>query len=190
VIFLEHPDGSSGFERTMDDANTRSVVRRTLCFLQQHLDVEHTQCGAGDGGPATAAFLDRPMSLALDRQGNLYVSEQHAHRVRRVDAQSGVITTVVGTGGAGSTGDGGPATRAQVNYPKVAIDAADNIYIGEVDGYRIRRIDARTGSSPQWPERVCRASAAMAVLQHLRRLLGRSDSRSIATRISTSPIPR
>jgi acetyl esterase/lipase/sugar lactone lactonase YvrE len=145
VTFLEHADGSSGFERTIDDAITRDVVRGTLCFLQLRLEVEDTQCGAGDAGPATAAFLDRPMSVALDAEGNLYVSEQRAHRVRRVDAETGVITTVVGTGAAGSSGDGGPARRAQVNYPKVAIDAAGNIYIGEVDGYRIRRIDARTG---------------------------------------------
>jgi DNA-binding beta-propeller fold protein YncE/acetyl esterase/lipase len=99
----------------------------------------------GDGGPATAAFLDKPVSVALDARGNLYIGEQRGHRVRRVDLRTGIITSVAGTGSAGSTGDGGPATRAQVNYPKVAVDPAGNIYVGEVDGYRIRRIDARTG---------------------------------------------
>ena len=99
----------------------------------------------GDGGPATAAFLDKPVSVTLDARGNLYIGEQRGHRVRRVDRRTGIITTVAGTGSAGSTGDGGPATRAQVNYPKVAVDPAGNIYVGEVDGYRIRRIDARTG---------------------------------------------
>ena len=99
----------------------------------------------GDGDVATKAFLDRPMSIAIDARGNLYVSEQRGHRVRRIDARTGVISTVVGTGVAGSSGDHGPATRAQVKYPKVALDRAGNLYVGEVDGYRIRRVDARSG---------------------------------------------
>jgi acetyl esterase/lipase len=65
--------------------------------------------------------------------------------VRRVDARTGIITTVAGTGSAGSAGDGGAASRAQVNYPKIALDRSGNLYIGEVNGYRIRRVDARTG---------------------------------------------
>ena len=99
----------------------------------------------GDGALATNAFLDRPVSLAMDASGNLYVGEQRAHRVRRIDARTGVIATILGNGTAGSSGDGGPATRARTNYPKVALDRHANIYVGEVDGYRIRRIDARSG---------------------------------------------
>jgi acetyl esterase/lipase/sugar lactone lactonase YvrE len=81
----------------------------------------------------------------MDASGHLYVGEQRSHRVRRIDARTGVISTVVGNGTPGSSGDGGVATRAQTNYPKVALDRDGNIYVGEVDGYRIRRIDARSG---------------------------------------------
>ena len=156
VVILEHPDGQSGFERARGDSTTSVVVRGTLCFLQRSMRAAETQCVTtparassadtiGDGGPATEAFLDRPVSLALDTDGTLYVSEQRSHRVRRVDGRTGVITTVLGTGVAGSSGDGGPATHAQVNYPKITLDRRGNLYVGEVNGYRIRRVDARTG---------------------------------------------
>src|SRR5262249_16929764 len=71
---------------------------------------------AGDGGSALAAQLAWPVSVALDSSGNIYVADSANHRIRRI-AQDGIITTVAGSGGAGSSGDGGLATSAQLNSP-------------------------------------------------------------------------
>lgn len=97
---------------------------------------------AGDGGPATAAQLTYPTALAVAPDGTLLIADARAHVVRRVDA-SGIITTIAGTGQAGSSGDGGPATSAEIDSPEgVAVHPADgSIYISEWGGHRIRRID-------------------------------------------------
>lgn len=67
---------------------------------------------SGDGGPATSAQLSGPSSVATDASGNLYISDLSNQRIRKVDAATGIISTVAGTGGAGFSGDGGPATSA------------------------------------------------------------------------------
>src|SRR5204862_8251805 len=83
---------------------------------------------AADGGPAQAALLNGPFDVAFDRAGNLCFSDTSNHRIRRVDARSGVITTVAGNGEAGYSGDGGPAVRALLNEPYgIAIDRAGTI---------------------------------------------------------------
>lgn len=69
---------------------------------------------SGDGGPATAAGLVDPYGVCLDGQGNLFVTQRNAHRIRKIDT-NGVITTVAGTGESGYSGDGGPATQATLN---------------------------------------------------------------------------
>lgn len=100
----------------------------------------------GDFGPAHRARLNDPAGLAVDAAGNLYISDNFQHRVRRVDARSGIITTVAGTGAPGSDGDGGPATRARLGRPTgLALDAAGNLYVVDTSGSRLRRVDARTG---------------------------------------------
>src|SRR5215213_7249338 len=72
---------------------------------------------AGDGGPAGKAKLDQPFDVALDRAGNLYFSDTFNHRIRRVDAKTGAISTVAGNGKKGFAGDGGKATDASLNEP-------------------------------------------------------------------------
>jgi sugar lactone lactonase YvrE len=96
---------------------------------------------AGDGGSAVAASLDDPMGLALDSTGNVYIADFANDAVRKVD-RAGVITSVVGTGVPGFSGDGRPAVAAQLDAPSgLAFDAAGNLFV--VDGYNdvIRKID-------------------------------------------------
>ena len=95
----------------------------------------------GDGGPANAAMLDDPIGVALDSAGNLYIADQSNHRIRRVDA-SGNISTVAGAGTGGFSGDGGPATAAELDNPQsVALDGAGNLYIADTNNHRIRKVD-------------------------------------------------
>ena len=101
---------------------------------------------AGDGGPARQALLNEPFMCAFDAGGNLYVAEATNHCVRRIDAATGVITTVAGTGSSGYAGDGGLATRATLNQPySLQIDANGDIYIVDRLNAVIRKVDAITG---------------------------------------------
>ena len=101
----------------------------------------------GDGGPAAAAQFNFPNSAALDAAGNVYIADRENHRIRRVDAASGEISTVAGTGEAGFSGDGGPAAAAQLRLPRdTAVDAAGNLYIADTNNRRIRKVDAATGN--------------------------------------------
>lgn len=103
-----------------------------------------TQGTAGDNGPATQAQLSNPVGLTVDRQGNLYISDQD--RVRKVDAMTGYISTYAG-GGNAVVGDGGPATAAKLSLPRgLAVDVAGNLYIADESNNRIRKVEARTGN--------------------------------------------
>ena len=96
----------------------------------------------GDGGAATSAQL-HPDDVAVDGAGNLYIADTRNLRIRKVDACTGNISTIAGTGTEGYGGDGGPATSAQLNTPTgVAVDASGNVYIADYSNYRIRKVDA------------------------------------------------
>jgi YD repeat-containing protein len=110
---------------------------------------------AGDGGPAGKARLNRPEKITLGPDGTLYIADTRNHRIRRV-SPDGVITTLTGTGDAGSAGDGGPAGQAQLNQPQsVALGPDGSLYIADTGNHRIRRVTqdgtittvAGTGSS-------------------------------------------
>lgn len=101
---------------------------------------------AGDGGPATKAELNEPYEVRFDRAGNLLFVEMQNQLVRRVDAKSGTIQTIAGTGKRGFSGDGGPAIAAQLSSPhSIALDQNDNLYIADIGNHRIRKVDAKTG---------------------------------------------
>src|SRR3954449_12899666 len=72
---------------------------------------------SGDGGPAAEAKLNGPFDVTFDAKGNLFVSDTGNHRVRRIDAKTGVMTTVAGCGAKGFSGDGGPAVEAKLDEP-------------------------------------------------------------------------
>jgi sugar lactone lactonase YvrE len=106
-----------------------------------------TQGYKGDGGSATSAELYGPAGVAVDASGNLYIADASNNRVREVNAATGVITTVAGTGVAGYSGDGGPATSAELNDPSgIAVDAAGDLYIADTGNNRIREVSAKTGT--------------------------------------------
>ncbi len=99
----------------------------------------------GDGAQATAAAIDDPNDIVFDRYGNLYFTEQLAHCVRKID-NSGIISTIAGTGTAGFGGDWGPATAAQLNQPTgMAIDSSGNLFIADAANNRVRKINKSTG---------------------------------------------
>ena len=99
---------------------------------------------SGDGGPATEAALNNPAGVAVDGTGHLFIAD--GDRIRRVDAATGIITTVAGTGESGFSGDGGPATEAVLNFPNgLAIDQSGNLFISDFSNLRIRKVDATTG---------------------------------------------
>ena len=100
----------------------------------------------GDGGPAISAQLRQPMGVAVDAAGNLFIADSADHRIRRVDAATGLISTVAGDGTSGFSGDGGPAISAQLSAPFVVdVDGAGNLFIADLGNQRIRRVDAATG---------------------------------------------
>ncbi len=95
----------------------------------------------GDGGPAEEAGLHWPTALEFDGDGNLYLADTFNHAIRKL-APDGTLTTVVGTGVKGSSGDGGPATQAQISQPfGVALDSDGTLYVGDRGNFRIRRVD-------------------------------------------------
>ena len=96
---------------------------------------------SGDGGPATEATLNRPHDVALAPDGSLYIADYGSNRVRKVDPH-GVITTVVGSGKRGYSGDGGPATQASLNGVRdVAVAPDGTIYVADEDNHRIRKVN-------------------------------------------------
>ena len=105
-----------------------------------------TEAYAGDGGPAVEASFVHPSGLVIDKDGNLYVADWGSSTVRKINAKTGIITTIAGTGEGDFYGDGGPADKAALSgCNELAIDKDGNIYVTDSYNNRIRKIDAETG---------------------------------------------
>ena len=105
-----------------------------------------TEGFSGDGGPATAASLSNPSGVAVDANGNAYISDSGNSRIRKVAAGTGIITTYAGNGTADYTGDNVAATATSLYFPNgVAVDAAGNLFIADTGNDRIRRVAVASG---------------------------------------------
>ena len=101
---------------------------------------------SGDGGPADQALLNFPTAVIVDRAGHLYIADTLNHRVRRVDAVTGVITTVAGLGQPRCSGDGGLAVEAGLNEPAaLAVSDGGVLYVADQNNNRVRAVDLATG---------------------------------------------
>jgi DNA-binding beta-propeller fold protein YncE len=101
-------------------------------------------CYSGDGGPAAEAGLYLPLDVAFDSQGDLYICDSGSNRIRKIEMKTGVIDTIVGTGGFGFAGDG-PALAINLTYPSaIAFDSQDRLFIVDAQAHRIRMYDPRT----------------------------------------------
>jgi len=94
----------------------------------------------GDGGPASSATLKFPEGVACDTFGNLYIADHQNFRIRKVNIASGIITTFAGTGSSGDSGDGGPATAAEL-FPSDVCFYNNNLYVSDILYNEIRKID-------------------------------------------------
>lgn len=103
------------------------------------------QGSTGDGGPALQASFNSLSALTIDKNDNIYITEGPSHRIRKISAATGMINTIAGTGTQGYSGDGGPATAAQLMLPaQLAVDSKGNLFFFDFM-LHLRRIDAQTG---------------------------------------------
>jgi sugar lactone lactonase YvrE len=101
---------------------------------------------SGDGGPAARATLNNLYSLTVDTNGDIYIVDRLNAAIRKVDAATGIITTVAGTGVPGYSGDGGPGHLAQLREPNDCfLDGRGGLLIADIQDQRIRRLDLKTG---------------------------------------------
>ena len=101
---------------------------------------------SGDNGQATAAELDEPAGVAVDSAGDLFIADEYNCRIREVNLSSGVITTVAGNGTPAYSGDNGPATAAELDYPaSIAVDSAGDLFIADTNNGVVREVNLSTG---------------------------------------------
>lgn len=137
-----------------DDPFSEGIVTADKAFAQQ-ADLSGTvryvvngigvaKRFAGDGGPALKALLNFPTAIAVDQDGHLYIADTMNHRVRRVDAKTGLISTLAGVGQPRFSGDGGPSVNAGLNEPAALAVHGTRVYIADQSNNRVRMIDVAT----------------------------------------------
>ena len=101
---------------------------------------------AGDGGPAEEAQLSAPHEVRFDSKANMFIAERDANVIRFVERKSGILSTLVGTGAPGFSGDSGPSAQAELKQPhSIVLDRHDNLYICDIQNNRVRRRDGTSG---------------------------------------------
>ena len=138
------PDGALYF----CDLDNQRIRRLDLETHRSSVVAGNGQRGhAGDGDAAADASLNMPHEIQFDAAGNLYIAERDSHVVRKVDGKTHTISTFAGTGVAGFSGDGGPASSAQLRQPhSIAIDPSRrSLLICDIGNHRVRRVDFATG---------------------------------------------
>ena len=141
---LAHPGGVAvdalGRVYIADSANQR-IRRVALDGTITTIAGDGSPAYGGDGGPAASAQLQNPNGVAIDGQGRLVIADTYNHRIRRIELD-GTIVTIIGTGGYGFSGDGGPATGAAISFAySVAVDAQGRVLFGDTSNQRIRRTE-------------------------------------------------
>ncbi|MEO8049070.1 MAG: hypothetical protein ABI833_01525 [Acidobacteriota bacterium] len=137
------PDGALYF----CDLDNQRIRRLDLKTKQLTTIAGNGQKGyKGDGGPAKDASLNMPHEVRFDAKGDLFIAERDNHVIRKVDMKTGVISTVAGTGAPGFSGDGGPATKAQLRQPhSIFFDRDGTLLICDIGNQRIRRLHLDSG---------------------------------------------
>ena len=121
-----------------------SVALTCLIFI---LALGITCADYGDGGPATAATLEKPTSVALDLQGNLYVADYYHNVIRKVTASNGMIDTIAGADCCYEyNGDNKAATSTHLDPKHITLDNSGNLYIGDAENNRVRKFTVSTGT--------------------------------------------
>jgi signal peptidase I len=136
----------TSFHTTWDSAVSTQSPSNTCIGSVNRAAGTGTAGSTGDGSQATSALLNTPSAVAVDASNNIYIADTLNNKIRKVTASTGVISTIAGTGTAGSTGDGGQATSALLNAPRgIAVDASNNVYIADTGSNKVRKITASTG---------------------------------------------
>ncbi len=136
------PDGALWFCEYTGQRIRKVAANGSISTMAGSSKVGYT----GDGGPALQATFNLPHEIRFDKAGNYYIADMQNHAIRRVDGKSGIITTFVGTGKAGYSGDGGPAAMAQLKQPhSIQFDPAGDLYICDIGNNVIRKVDMKSG---------------------------------------------
>jgi len=148
---LYHPSGVcvdvSGNIFIADYANNRIRKVTKATGLISTIAGTGTAGYFGDGGLATSSKLCLPNGVAVDGYGNIYIADLGNYRVRKIDATTGNINTIIGNGSYGFSGDGGPATSAELNGPEnISLDAYGNVFVADISNNRIRKYTVADGN--------------------------------------------
>jgi serine/threonine-protein kinase len=131
------PDGSV----YIGDAGNHRIRKVTPNGIITTIAGNGTEGYSGDGGPATAAQLSSAERIAVDPSGNVYIADYGNNRIRKIDASTGVITTIAGTGAEGYNGGGGPAAQAEINSPNdVAVTDDGTVYFANLGSDTVQKI--------------------------------------------------
>jgi trimeric autotransporter adhesin len=149
------------------DANRNSVSLVDLPRDTVHIIAGGAICGfSGDGQQATGALMCFPEGLAFSPDRKLFIADTGNNRIRQIDLNTGIITTVAGNGEAGYSGDGGPAVNASLKGPMgIAVDEAGNLYIADTGNNCIRRVETKAGRITTWSSTRDLARASSATIQ-------------------------